>query len=29
VLCNLEASMEQVFIKAKFSLRSLFPNLQD
>ena len=29
VLCNLEESMEQVFIKAKFSLRSLFPNLQD
>jgi putative tricarboxylic transport membrane protein len=29
VLCNLEESMEQVFIKAKFSLRSLFPNRQD
>ncbi|MEI8189851.1 MAG: tripartite tricarboxylate transporter permease [candidate division NC10 bacterium] len=28
VLCNLEESMEQVFIKVKFSL-SLFPNLQD
>jgi len=29
VLCNLEETMEQVFIQAKFSLRSLFPTLQD
>jgi putative tricarboxylic transport membrane protein len=29
VLCNLEESMEQVFIKAKLGLRNLFPNLQD
>ncbi len=29
VFCNLEESMEQVFIQAKFSLRSLFPNRQD
>ncbi len=29
VLCNLEVSMEQVFIKAKLGLRSLFPNWQD
>ena len=29
VLCNLEESMEQVFIQAKFTLRHLFPNWQD
>jgi putative tricarboxylic transport membrane protein len=29
VLTNLEQTMEQIFIKAKFSLRSLFPTLQD
>ena len=29
VLCNLEESMEQVFVKAKLGLRNLFPNLQD
>jgi putative tricarboxylic transport membrane protein len=29
VLCNLEETMEQVFIKAKLGLRDLFPNLQD
>ena len=29
VLCNLEESMEQVYIKAKLGLRNLFPNLQD
>jgi putative tricarboxylic transport membrane protein len=29
VLTNLEQTMEQIFIKTKFSLRSLFPTLQD
>jgi len=29
VFCNLEESMEQVFLHAKFTLRSLFPNRQD
>jgi putative tricarboxylic transport membrane protein len=29
VLTNLEQTMEQIFIKAKFTLRSLFPNLHD
>jgi putative tricarboxylic transport membrane protein len=29
VLCNLEESMEQVFIRTKFTLRNLFPNWQD
>jgi putative tricarboxylic transport membrane protein len=29
VLMNLEHTMEQIFIKAKFSLRSLFPTRQD
>ena len=29
VLCNLEESMEQVFIQTKFTLRHLFPNWQD
>jgi putative tricarboxylic transport membrane protein len=29
VLCNLEASMEQVFIKANLGFRNLFPNWQD
>jgi putative tricarboxylic transport membrane protein len=29
VLCNLEESMEQVFIQTQFTLRNLFPNWQD
>ena len=29
VLLNLEAPMEQVFLQTKFSLRGLFPNLED
>ena len=29
VLCNLEVSMEQIFVKAKLGFRNLFPNWQD